>query len=287
MSCLQRTALFCGLSGRPKRCAPIRRRVTVVSTPRQIFRRRCARNCSITTLSGLGNYIPLDRDVFMRYYYAYVYVRIMQALGAYGFRGFYERKAHFLQSVPYALKNVRWLMDHVELPIELPTLHDAFFKMLDSENLRSLAEQPNAETASDTTAQPDPLIVRIFSFSFHRGGPKDETGNGGGFVFDCRSVPNPGREERFKALTGKDASVIEYLNQQQSAHEFFARATSLVDASVRTYQLRGFKNVMVSFGCTGGQHRSVYFAEQLAKHLNGTKNVQVILRHVELEKMSQ
>jgi aminoglycoside/choline kinase family phosphotransferase len=238
-------------------------------------------------LSGLGNYVDLDRDAFMRYYYAYVYVRIMQALGAYGFRGFYERKAHFLQSVPYALKNVRWLMDHVELPIELPTLQDAFLKMLDSENLRSLAEQPNAAPSSDTTARPDPLIVRIFSFSFHRGGPKDETGNGGGFVFDCRSVPNPGREERFKALTGKDASVIEYLNQQPAAHEFFARATSLVDASVSNYQLRGFKNLMVSFGCTGGQHRSVYFAEQLAKHLNGTKNVQVILRHVELEKMSQ
>ena len=142
-------------------------------------------------LDTLAGFIKLDRDAFMQHYYAYVYVRIMQALGAYGFRGFYERKAHFLQSVPYALKNLRWLLHNVTLPIALPTLMDAFHSMLASEKLQSLAT--DAEN----------LVVRIFSFSFHRGWPKDETGNGGGFVFDGRSLPNPGREERFKALTGK------------------------------------------------------------------------------------
>jgi RNase adaptor protein for sRNA GlmZ degradation len=127
------------------------------------------------------------------------------------------------------------------------------------------------------------ITVRVISFSFHRGWPKDETGNGGGFVFDARSIPNPGREERFKHLTGKDAPVIDYLNRQESVHQFLANAISLVDASVNDYQLRGFKDLMVCFGCTGGQHRSVYLAEALAQHLRGRSGVEVVVRHRELE----
>jgi hypothetical protein len=222
-------------------------------------------------LESLAGFVKLEREAFMQYYYAYVYVRIMQALGAYGFRGFYERKAHFLQSVPYALTNLRWLLHNVELPIALPTLMDAFNSMLGSEKLLSLASSG------------ENLTVRIFSFSFHRGWPKDETGNGGGFVFDGRSLPNPGREERFKALTGRDAPVIDYLNQQESVHQFLASVLSLVDASVSEYQRRGFKNLMVSFGCTGGQHRSVYLAEQLAKRLRGRNGLEVVVHHRELE----
>src|SRR5579871_3452864 len=225
-------------------------------------------------LETLHGYANISREEFLRHYYAYVYVRILQALGAYGFRGFYERKAHFLQSVPYALKNLRWLLHNVTLPIALPTLMGAFNSMLGSEKLQGLA--------SDA----DNLVVRIFSFSFHRGLPKDESGNGGGFVFDGRSLPNPGREERFKALTGRDAPVIDYLNQQESAHQFLASVMSLVDASVSTYQSRGFKNLMVSFGCTGGQHRSVYLAEQLAKHLRERNGVEVLVVHRELERMA-
>jgi aminoglycoside/choline kinase family phosphotransferase len=226
-------------------------------------------------LDTLAPFIKLDRTAFMHHYYAYVYVRILQALGAYGFRGFYERKAHFLQSVPYALKNVRWLLHNVKLPIPLPTLMDAFNSMLASEKLQGLA--------SDA----DNLVVRIFSFSFHRGWPKDETGNGGGFVFDGRSLPNPGRDERFKALTGRDAPVIDYLNQQESVHQFLASVLSLIDASVNEYQRRGFKHLMVSFGCTGGQHRSVYLAEQLAKRLRGRNGVEVVVRHRELERQAE
>ncbi len=226
-------------------------------------------------LDRLAGFIKLDRAAFMQHFYPYVYIRIMQALGAYGFRGFYERKPHFLQSVPYALKNLRWLLHHVNLPIALPTLMDAFKSMLASEKLQGLATEA------------DNLIVRIFSFSFHRGLPKDETGNGGGFVFDGRSLPNPGREERFKSLTGKDAPVIEYLHQQESVHQFLASVLSLVDASVGTYQQRGFKNLMVSFGCTGGQHRSVYLAEQLAKRLRNRNGLEVVVRHIELEKMGK
>jgi aminoglycoside/choline kinase family phosphotransferase len=224
-------------------------------------------------LDTLASFIKLDREAFMQHYYAYVYIRIMQALGAYGFRGFYERKAHFLQSVPYAMKNVRWLLHNIKLPIALPTLMDAFNSMLASEKLQTV------------TSTGELLTVRIFSFSFHRGLPKDETGNGGGFIFDGRSLPNPGREERFKLLTGRDAPVIEYLSQQDSVHQFLASATSLVDASVSSYQRRGFKNLMVSFGCTGGQHRSVYLAEQLAKQLRGRSGLEIVVRHRELEKL--
>ena len=226
-------------------------------------------------LDNLEGFIPLDRTVFLQHFYPYVYIRIMQALGAYGFRGFYERKPHFLQSVPYALKNLRWLLHHVELPIALPMLTGAFQSMLASEKLQAIASEA------------DNLVVRIFSFSFHQGLPKDETGNGGGFVFDGRSLPNPGREERFKSLTGKDAPVIEYLQQQESVHQFLASVLSLVDSTVSTYQQRGFKNLMVSFGCTGGQHRSVYLAEQLAKRLRPRPGLEVVLRHLELEKMSK
>jgi aminoglycoside/choline kinase family phosphotransferase len=222
-------------------------------------------------IDKLGGFIEVEREAFLHHYYSYVYVRILQALGAYGFRGFYERKPHFLQSVPYALKNLRWLLHNVKLPIALPTLMEAFNSMLASEKLQGLA------SAAEN------LTVRILSFSYHRGMPRDESGHGGGFVFDGRSLPNPGREERFKALTGKDATVIDYLNQQESVHQFLASVMSLVDASVSEYQRRGFKSLMVSFGCTGGQHRSVYLAEQLAKRLRARSGVDVVVRHRELE----
>jgi aminoglycoside/choline kinase family phosphotransferase len=225
-------------------------------------------------IDKVGGFIDVSREAFLRHYYSYVYVRILQALGAYGFRGFYERKAHFLQSVPYALKNLRWLLHHVKLPIALPTLMEAFNSMLGSEKLQRIASEG------------ENLTVEIWSFSFHRGALKDESGNGGGHVFDGRSLPNPGREEQFKQLTGKDGPVIEYLNQKEKVHQFLAIAMSMVDFSVAEYQERGFKHLMVSFGCTGGQHRSVYLAEQLAKHLRGRNGVEVVVRHRELENLT-
>jgi len=222
-------------------------------------------------LEHLSRHTDVKPDAFMQYYYAYVYVRIMQALGAYGFRGFYERKPHFLQSVPYALKNLQWLLDNVELPVALPALMDAFRNMIHSEKLQNLA----SETEN--------LVIRVFSFSYRRGLPNDESGNGGGFVFDARALPNPGREARYKDLTGRDAAVVEYLQQHESVHQFLAGVMSLVDASIATYQRRSFKHLMISFGCTGGQHRSVYLAEQLAKRLSGRTGVEVVVRHLGLE----
>jgi aminoglycoside/choline kinase family phosphotransferase len=226
-------------------------------------------------LGGLAGFINLDRELFMRHFYAYVYVRIMQALGAYGFRGFYERKVHFLQSVPYALTNIRWLLHNVKLPVALPTLMEAFERILGSDKLQSL------------TAGTGNITVRVSSFSFHRGPLKDETGHGGGFVFDARSLPNPGREERFRSLTGQDQPVVDYLSQQESVRQFLASVMALVDASVSDYQRRGFKTLAVSFGCTGGQHRSVYLTEQLARYLRGRNGVEVVVRHRELESLSE
>jgi RNase adaptor protein for sRNA GlmZ degradation len=185
----------------------------------------------------------------------------------------YERKTHFLRSVPFALANVRWLLNNVELPIKLPALMKAFEAMLNVDTLQAVTE-------------PERLTVRISSFSFHRGVPQDTSGHGGGFVFDARGLPNPGREERFKALTGKDTPVIEYLEQYPSVQEYLSHAEALVDGSVSNYQQRGFKHLSVAFGCTGGQHRSVYLAESLAKHLRPQNGIDVILRHRELEKLS-
>jgi len=222
-------------------------------------------------LERLATFSPIDRESFLRHYFGFVYVRLMQALGAYGFRGFYENKPVFLQSVPYALKNIRWLLHNVKLPVELPALMSAFTAMLGSEKLQSIAKES------------DRLTVRITSFSFHRGPLKDEGGHGGGFVFDARSVPNPGRLEEFKALTGKETAIAEYLEQQESFHQFWGNAVALVDSAVANYQDRGFKSLAVSFGCTGGRHRSVYLAEKLAKHLQKSGKLDVVVRHRELD----
>jgi aminoglycoside/choline kinase family phosphotransferase len=227
-------------------------------------------------LANVARYSDVTAETFMPHFYAYVYVRIMQAMGAYGYRGFFERKTHFLQSVPYALKNLRWLLHNVELPVKVPTLLGAFKSMLASDKLQTLA------------AETETLVVRVFSFSFHQGPPpQDDTGNGGGFVFDARSLPNPGRQEQFKNLTGKDAPIIEYFIQHDAVHQYLGHVTAVVDASAANYRDRGFKNLMISFGCTGGQHRSVYLAEQLAKHLRGKNGVDVVVRHLGLEKLGK
>ena len=224
-------------------------------------------------LDRLAAYTSVDRACFLEHYYAYVYVRILQGLGAYGFRGFYERKPHFLESVPFALRNLGWLEANVRLPIALPALLEALDRIAVSEKLQALVPS--------TT----PLTVRIFSFSFHRDLPRDASGHGGGFVFDARSLPNPGREERFRAFNGKDQVVIDFLAAEESVRRYLEHVFALVDLSVAEYQRRGFSSLMVSFGCTGGQHRSVYLAEQLAGHLLGRAGLEIDVRHIEQEKI--
>jgi hypothetical protein len=220
-------------------------------------------------LGILKNYIQIDETEFRAYYTGFVIIRIMQAMGAYGFRGFYEQKAHFLASIPYALDNMKFVLENYSLPIELPTLLPLLKALTKSEKLREIGIPK--------------LNVTINSFSFKRGIPVDESGHGGGHVFDCRALPNPGRLEKYRNLTGKDMSVIKFLENEADVELFFRNCSSITEQSIRNYITRGFESLNINFGCTGGQHRSVYMAEQLAKHLKNKYDIKVILRHREQE----
>ncbi len=125
------------------------------------------------------------------------------------------------------------------------------------------------------------LVVRVFSFSYKKGIPADESGNGGGYVFDCRSTHNPGRYEPYKLLTGLDQPVIDFLEQDGEILTFLEHVYALADTHVVRYIERGFTSLMFSFGCTGGQHRSVYSAQHLAEHLHEKFGVEVQLVHRE------
>jgi aminoglycoside/choline kinase family phosphotransferase len=219
----------------------------------------------------LKTYIEVDEVRFRSHFNAYVLIRIMQAMGAYGFRGFYEKKAHFLASIPPALANLEYVLSQLDFPIELPTLIPVLKQLLKSEKLKEIGENRKK------------LIVTVNSFSFKRGVPIDESGHGGGFVFDCRALPNPGRYDEFKEQTGKDLKVIEFLDREEEVSRFKIQIVGLIDQSVEKYLARDFDHLTVNFGCTGGQHRSVYMAEFLTRHLNDKYNIQVHLRHRELE----
>ena len=223
-------------------------------------------------LDAAGEVVSLDREKFLRHYPAFVYIRIMQAMGAYGLRGFYERKSHFLQSIPYAIRNLEHLLRTTELPIKVPALLEVFRSMVGSSVLRQYG---NAELK---------LTVRIESFSYRGGLPRDLRGHGGGFVFDCRALPNPGKHAEYAKLEGRDAEVIAFLDREPAVARFLNNVYGLVDQSVENYQSRNFTNLMVAFGCTGGQHRSVYCAEHLARHLRERSGVLVELSHRESEK---
>ncbi|HBA62034.1 MAG TPA: phosphotransferase enzyme family protein, partial [Elusimicrobia bacterium] len=194
----------------------------------------------------------LEAAAFTRYYHGFVYARIMQAMGAYGLRGFYERKTHFLLSVPFAVRNIEWLLRNAELPVKLPELMQCFKRIAASSYLRQFGKTRLG------------LTVRIGSFSYKNGVPMDERGHGGGFIFDCRALPNPGRYEQYAQLTGRDKPVIEFLDKEPAVKAYLDNVFALVDGSVDNYLERNFTSLMVNFGCTGGRHRSVYCAEALA-----------------------
>jgi aminoglycoside/choline kinase family phosphotransferase len=217
----------------------------------------------------LNKKCPQDAKDFKKYYYVFVFIRIMQAMGTYGFRGFYEKKTHFLQSIPYALNNLKWLLDNVQLPIKIPALWNIYHQLVDSDFLKTIQNKSENQI----------LTVNICSFSYKETIPTDKSGNGGGFVFDCRCLPNPGRYEEYKKLTGKDQIVIDYLNDKQEVNDFFELTKSVVELSVKNYLDRKFTNLMVCYGCTGGQHRSVYFAERLQKYLKENYSLNVELTH--------
>ncbi len=221
-------------------------------------------------LQQLATYQEVDAASFTNLYYAFVYVRILQALGAYGYRGFYERKEHFLLSIPYAVNNLKWLLENAPLPIKVPALQHCLEQITTQESLQAFV--PHG----------DKLTLHIHSFSFKNGLPRDLSGNGGGYVFDCRALPNPGRYKEYKQLTGKDAEVKTFLEAENEVLTFFENSLKLVEQSVENYIMRGFSSLMVSYGCTGGQHRSVWCAEQLKKRLDGRYNMIIKLSHKEL-----
>ncbi|MGN6617753.1 MAG: RapZ C-terminal domain-containing protein, partial [Ilyomonas sp.] len=210
----------------------------------------------------------IDRDIFRNQYCGYVLIRLLQVLGAYGFRGFFERKAHFLVSIPLALKNLKWFLKNMKIGIELPEFTKVLNAIVEDEMIHRFEPlQANEQT---------PLIVKINSFSYKKDGiPKDESGNGGGFVFDCRGMLNPGRYREYKTLTGNDKEVKDFLEQRTKMNEFLNSVYNLIDISVADYIERGFDSLMICFGCTGGQHRSVYAAEQTARHLRNKYKVKV------------
>ncbi|HVK48697.1 MAG TPA: RNase adapter RapZ [Pseudobacter sp.] len=215
---------------------------------------------------------PVDRGVFKSQYNGYVLIRLLQVLGAYGFRGLFERKAQFLTSIPQALSNLRWFIENQSLGISVPE----FRKVLDICVSEEIMDRFTPLTANEET----PLKIRVNSFSFRKGLPADESGNGGGFVFDCRGILNPGRQEQFKVMTGRDKEVKDFLEQQTRMPEFLNSVFDVVDITVEDYMKRGFEDLVISFGCTGGQHRSVYAADALTRHLRNKYKLPVTIQHL-------
>jgi hypothetical protein len=222
-------------------------------------------------LTQLSQYQEIDREKFIYYFDGFVLVRILQALGTYGFRGYYEKKVHFLQSIPYAIENMNYLLQKESLPIAIPYLCLVLQQLTKSDFVHHYQEAPNK------------LTVTVTSFSYKKGIPTDFSPNDGGFVFDCRALPNPGREAAMSSYTGKDALVIDWIEQHSEFEDFKQHAWGLISTSVRNYTARKFTHLMVNFGCTGGQHRSVYCAEQIANLLRlQFLDIVIILHHTNL-----
>ena len=214
---------------------------------------------------------PLNRMSFVSQFNGYVLIRLLQVLGAYGFRGLFERKAHFLTSIPLALNNLKSFLAHNPMGIALTEFEKVLQICVDDEIIQQFTPlQANNET---------PLVVKISSFSFKKGLPIADDKNGGGFVFDCRGILNPGRITEMKTKTGRDKEVIDYLEQQTKMPEFLFSVYDVVDITVEDFIQRGFDSLLVSFGCTGGQHRSVYAADALARHLKNKFKVKIDLTH--------
>lgn len=224
-------------------------------------------------LQALTPLIEVNQDAFKASFYGFVLLRSLQVLGAYGFKGLFQGKIHFIQSIPYALKNVQWLLDQQLVPVDIPHLTQA---------LRGLIAQ-NQSTPPTPTVDKKQLTITIQSFSYRRGIPTDHSGNGGGFVFDCRFLHNPGRYQPYKHLTGRDPSVIDFLLEKSDITAFLDHAKEIVTPAVENYIEREFSHLSINFGCTGGQHRSVYSADQIAAFLEEKYPVQVVLKHREQE----
>ena len=216
---------------------------------------------------------PLDRTIFINQYNGYVLIRLLQVLGAYGFRGLFERKAHFLTSIPLALSNLKWFLQNKKIGISFPVFEELLKLVVTDDMIKHF----QTTKANEQT----PLTVKIQSFSYLKNGyPKDETKNGGGYVFDCRGILNPGRIDEYKTQSGQDKPVKDFLEQQTLMPKFLNSIYDIVDITVEDYIKRGFESLEINFGCTGGQHRSVYAAEAVSRHLKNKFGVKTILAHL-------
>ncbi len=222
-------------------------------------------------LDELDRYKNPGRKAFMTYYYPFVLIRMLQTMGTYGLRGWVEKKPLFLQSVPFAVNNLRWLLDNHLVPDIVPELKKVLYDLSASEKVQV-----------KIPVQTDKLRISIVSFSYMKTIPDDLSGNGGGYVFDCRGINNPGRFEQYRSLTGRDEAVQKFLREKSEMADFLSDVFSIIDRTVSTYIIRNHHHLQVSFGCTGGRHRSVYAAEKLAEHLKQNENVVVDLEHREM-----
>ena len=218
----------------------------------------------------------LNTSVFVNQYNGYVLVRLLQVLGAYGFRGLFERKAHFLTSIPLALRNLKSFLENKKTGIGFPLFESLLKQIVSEETIQSFETQKATEQT--------PLTVKIHSFSYIQNGyPEDNTKNGGGFVFDCRGILNPGRIETYKTQSGQDKPVKDYLEQHTKMPQFLNSIYDIVDIAVENYIQRDFESLEINFGCTGGQHRSVYAAESLNRHLKNKFGVKTEISHLNKE----
>lgn len=226
-------------------------------------------------LDALEKFIPVERSKFTEYFHGYALMRCIQTFGTYGYRGLFERKEHFIQSIPFAIRNVKWILENISFPVEMPELLRC---------LRGITEAKRFQPFDRSLGAGSLLTVRVKSFSYKKGIPEDGSGHGGGFIFDCRSIHNPGRYEPYKRLTGRDEPVINFLNQHSHMPDFLNHVRLIVGPAVENYIERSFTHLSIFFGCTGGQHRSVYSADQMAKYISEKYGVKVDLEHVEQER---
>lgn len=234
-------------------------------------------------ISELRTITDVDADLFRHELRLFVLFRLLQVLGAYGLRGYVERKQYFLDSIPHAIANLRQLLDD-GIAGPYPTLNSTLQAMVNLPRFCNGQCEDTAKTEAKAKANikdSKALVVRVFSFSYKKGIPADTSGNGGGYVFDCRSTHNPGRYEPYKKITGLDAPVIDFLEENGEILTFLDSVYKLADFHCARYIERGFTDLMFSFGCTGGQHRSVYSAQHLAEHLNQKFGIEVHLEHRE------
>lgn len=250
-------------------------------------------------IASLKQYTEVNENTFRNNLKKFVLFRLLQVLGAYGFRGYFERKKYFIDSIPFAIDNIRsGLADNFCPYPYLQTILTAITQLPQFNQPKPVAEKRKdgfkTQVSSIYKSNPidglptyskydnkGPLIVRVYSFSFHKGIPEDTSGNGGGYVFDCRSTRNPGRYEPYKNLTGLDESVIRFLEDDGEILTYLDNVYKLADMHIERYIERGFTDLMFSFGCTGGQHRSVYGAEHLAHHINDKYGIEVHICHRE------